>query len=408
VGRYRQSCLAPNSLGIGPPRKSHLQIYLKLNSIAIRKRRKHQFQMKILHIITGLNSGGAELQLLRLIKNDKKNNHSVISLRGDGNIASKLREIAVPVYNLNLSLHTFPDGFLAALRLVGAQKPEVLSTWLHHADLFGSLLVLCGARAALVWNIRNSPIDKNWGIPMRAVFQITRLFSTVFPSAITFNSTTSMSQFLMLGYPKHKSVLIKNGFEPVDQAIMPRGHLNGFNFGVVSRWDPVKNHQVILDAVSDLHDCPGIRLLCFGRGMDQTNKTLMDKVSKVKKKVEIILRGEVRATDAIYEELDLMILASSSEGFSNVIVEALSRGVLVIATDVGDNREIVGNNGWIIPANDCDALIFAMTAAYDLKKQSPADWDRRRNEAATNARKGYRIETTVSEFNNVWGNLTKQ
>ena len=89
--------------------------------------------MKIVHIITGLGDGGAEHTLFKICKYDEINKHIVISLKGRGKYFSLLKKINTKVYCLNINLF-FIHRFFFLVRLLRSLKPDVVQTWLVHAD----------------------------------------------------------------------------------------------------------------------------------------------------------------------------------------------------------------------------------------------------------------------------------
>jgi len=71
----------------------------------------------------------------------------------------------------------------------------------------------------------------------------------------------------------------------------------------------------------------------------------------------------------VYNALDLLVSSSTSEGFSNVIGEAMACGVPCVVTDVGDSALIVGDTGNIVPPGDSHALAQALRSWLRLSKR---------------------------------------
>ena len=87
--------------------------------------------LKVLHVITSLNDGGAQAVLYNLIKHDKLYKHEVISLCGKGKYSSLLMDLAVDVQHLNLPRgRVHFSGLLELVHLVKNSSPDVVQTWM--------------------------------------------------------------------------------------------------------------------------------------------------------------------------------------------------------------------------------------------------------------------------------------
>jgi len=94
--------------------------------------------MRVLHIITGLNDGGAETVLYRLVTHDADNDHNVVSLTGEGKYGLLLQEKGIKVMALEMPRgRVTASGLLQLWRTVRTVRPDVVQTWMYHADLLG-------------------------------------------------------------------------------------------------------------------------------------------------------------------------------------------------------------------------------------------------------------------------------
>ena len=114
--------------------------------------------MKIAHIITGLGDGGAEHTLYKICKYDIKNKHFVCSLGGKDKYFSLLSKLGIKVYCLNLTFFTFYKVYFL-MKFLRSLKPDIVQTWLVHADLIGSLAAKLAGIKNIVWNIRYSNLE---------------------------------------------------------------------------------------------------------------------------------------------------------------------------------------------------------------------------------------------------------
>ena len=78
--------------------------------------------MKIIHIISGLGPGGAQVVLTRILENDKNNQHIVISMMDLGIYGEQIQKLNIPIYTLN-----FPKG---KIRLKGLIKLYKISLYI--------------------------------------------------------------------------------------------------------------------------------------------------------------------------------------------------------------------------------------------------------------------------------------
>ena len=116
--------------------------------------------MRIAHVIVGLNRGGAESVLVRIC-NDKlyDNKYLIISMTGLGTYGETLKNSKIKVVTLNMN--TFVGaltGISVFYREVKCFDPQVVQTWMYHANLFGGLLVKPFFNVPVIWNIRCSVI----------------------------------------------------------------------------------------------------------------------------------------------------------------------------------------------------------------------------------------------------------
>ena len=114
--------------------------------------------MKVIHIITGLGDGGAEHTLFKICKYDNINKHIVISLKGPGKYFSLLNKLGIKVYCLNIKFFSI-HKFFFLIKLLHSLKPDVVQTWLVHADFIGGIAARLVGIKNIIWNIRYSNFE---------------------------------------------------------------------------------------------------------------------------------------------------------------------------------------------------------------------------------------------------------
>ena len=134
---------------------------------------------------------------------------------------------------------------------------------------------------------------------------------------------------------------------------------------VVSRLNPGKGVEYFLNAVVNVSKrFPTARFLIVGASyFDPAYKPALEKLAvDLNLKDRVIFTGERNDVSKLLHEVDLSVLPSLSEGFSNALLEAMAAGLPVVATNVGGNPEIVqdGGTGFLVPARDAAGLSHAM------------------------------------------------
>ncbi len=170
-------------------------------------------EMKILHIITGLGDGGAEHTLYKICKYDITNKHIVISLTDKGKYFSLLKKIKVKVYCLNTNFFSINKFFLL-IKLIRFIKPNIVQTWLVHADFIGGIASRIAGIDNVIWNVRYSKIQR--GKAKLTTILIIKLLSKIsyfLPKLIVIVSRRAKKIYEMEGYDKKKFRYIPNGYD---------------------------------------------------------------------------------------------------------------------------------------------------------------------------------------------------
>ena len=337
---------------------------------------------RVVHIITGLGQGGAEGVLYRLLAYQDREQWPalVISLTPGGMMADRIRELGIDVESLDmrpgrLSLPTF----FRLIRRLRAWNPDVVQTWMYHANLMGGLAARMAGIRRIFWGLRHSKLDPR--VDKRStilVAQLGGMLSRWVPCRIVCCSNATLAAHLEAGYATDRMVVIPNGYDLTlfhpdvdahlrllaERNLPPERKL----VGMAARYHPQKDHATFLAAAgllaARLEDQDFI--LC-GTGMDVNNAGLQDEIQRLGLDERVHLLGAREDMPFVLAGLDVATLTSSvGEGFPNVVAESMACGTLTVATDVGDAAEIVGDSGWIVSPRDPEALAKAWEAALAL------------------------------------------
>lgn len=368
--------------------------------------------MRITHVITGLDTGGAEMMLYKLLSRTDRSRFesSVVSLTTKGRVADRIEALGIPVHAVQM-----PRGrpsIRGSLRLASIVKrlaPEIIQGWMSHANLaaqFVSNLMMVGERTPVVWGIRGCYHDLRHERRLTALTVVLEAKLSRLPRAIVNVSRASVDLYARLGCDASRVTVIPNGFDldvfrRSDEAYRSvRSELglapDALLIGLIGRWHAKKDHATFLAAMAR-H--PELHALVAGLEVDADNRELAALVERHGLAGRVHALGNRRDVPRLMAALDLMVSASYTEGFSNVIAEAMSCEVPCVVTDVGDSAWIVGDTGRVVPPRDPAAIASAMAELLSL-----GDAGRRALGARARARMAERfsLESVVSGYESLY------
>lgn len=368
----------------------------------------------MIHVITGLNDGGAEAVLYRLVCADGAVRHHVVSLMGRGKYGQLLEDAGAQVTCLDMG-RGIPSlkGVWLLVRVLAATKPEVVQTWMYHGDFLGGVVARLANIRRICWGVHHTVLEP--GKSSRLTNLIAKLnarLSGWVPDAIVCCAEKARAVHAELGYRRNKMVVIPNGYdlERFRPDAQVREKLRGdwgigsktFLIGMVSRLDPQKDHENLLNALQVLAG-RGVPFVCVlvGAGLGEDNDRLVAVVEKKGLARHVRFLGQRADIPAVMSALDLHVLSSMSEAFPNVLAEAMACGTPCVSTDVGDASVIVGDTGWIVPARDGGKLAEAVLRAYE-EHECESRWKERQAAARARVESNFSVERMVQAYRSVW------
>jgi glycosyltransferase involved in cell wall biosynthesis len=365
--------------------------------------------LRVSHVITGLGVGGAEMMLVKLlsaIDRDRFQSH-VISLSSDLALSASVRDMRIPVDVLDVapSVRSVLPAVLRTRRLLRNAAPDIVQTWLYHADLVGGLAAKW-LDVPVIWNVQTSTIDPA-AISRRTV-RVVKLcaMTSNLPRSIVSCSRAAVGIHKALGY-HDKFRVIPNGtdldvFKPDDDARNAvRTELNVSDdvpvIGMAARYHAQKDHPNFLAAAADLVNThPNVRFALCGLGLDAANHELTTLIHSRGLDRHVLLMGLRRDVSRVLNAFDIHTLSSAfGEGFPNVLGEAMAAGVPCVVTDVGDSAMIVGDTGVAVPPRDPAALANGWRTLLDLP---PETFARRRADARQRAATHFSLAASVAQY----------
>jgi glycosyltransferase involved in cell wall biosynthesis len=330
-------------------------------------------RLKVVHIIVGLNVGGAEMMLYKLLKysDRSKFNFEVISLMDKGVLGAKIEELGIPVHPLGMKRGAIN---LTALRKAKSivKKAGVIQTWMYHADLFGFLIKNhIRNNQKLIWGIRHSNLEKDKNKKLMLLIAKLNAFLSKRVDLIISCSKEATKTHIEIGYDHSKIITIPNGFEldtfyknsfaksDIESKLkLPKGSPLMLHVG---RWNVQKDYPNLIKSIKlVIKERSDITFLLCGSDIDNNNKELVELLIENGVEKNTYLLGKRDDIPNLLSGADALISSSLGEGFSNVIGEAMACELPCIVTDVGDSAYIVGSYGFVVPPQNSEKLAQAI------------------------------------------------
>lgn len=334
-------------------------------------------QKTLVHFIAAPGGGGAEAMLGNLVARMDRSQWRTVVIVMDGRAwpqdMARLRDAGAEVHDLEATAFLRRDTLVRLVQLLRQIRPDVVQTWMHHADFVGGWCARMAGIRAVVWGIHCREIHRNPGDSdlKMAVFQkLIGRSSRLVPVRIISCSSAALEDHVPMGYPAAAMTWVPNGidtmrFVPDAQARarvrqelkVPEGApLIGF----IGRFHEMKDLSTWLRAAALLQ---ARRLethfwLCGGEEWE------LDECARASLSV-VPIRSQVHFTpfrpdpQRAYPALDVFSLSSRTEACPMTIMESLSCGVPCVTTDVGDCARLLEGVGQVVPVKEAEALAKA-------------------------------------------------
>jgi glycosyltransferase involved in cell wall biosynthesis len=372
----------------------------------------------VMHVITTLDVGGAQMSLLKLLQriDPERFPSRVVALTGGGALAAEIAELDVPMHDLGMRRGTpDPRAIVRLARLISRHRPDVIQTWMYHSDLLGGLAARACGGPPVAWGVRQSDLDrKSSPVLTRWVARTCGRLSRTLPTAVVCCSEASVEVHAALGYAPERMTVIRTGFDldrfRPDRAVRRdfRSELgiseNAPVIGLVGRFDPQKDHRGFLTAAGLLAErVPDAQFVLCGEGITKDNRDLTSWASGAGILQRVHLLGQRSDTPRVNAALDVSSSSSAyGEGLSNAIGEAMASGVPCVVTDVGDSADLVGETGRSVPPRNPRALAEAWE---DLLRLPPDERGRLGELARERIGELAGLDLMVAQFTDVWTRL---
>jgi glycosyltransferase involved in cell wall biosynthesis len=331
--------------------------------------------IKLCYVIGQLNRAGAEQQLYYLVKglNKEKFCPVVVSLSQGGYWSEEIRKLNVQVIEIPRSKHKEVSRLIRLVRVLKKSRPQMIHTFLFSANTYGRVAGILARVPFIIASERNLPEigkDKN-------VFKLyIDKFLALFTDGIICNSRKAADTLIKkYSFSEKKVFTVHNGINGASfiRNDSQREKIAPYVVGTVGRLYSQKNHKLFLDMAKLLLNSYGrgdMKFLIVGDG--PLRNELEDYARHLKIDSSVLFAGERTDVPELLQDMDIFVTTSSYEGLSNTIMEAMSAGLPVVATDVGGNGELIvnGETGFICPPNDAHVLAGKVESLIKNQQQA--------------------------------------
>jgi glycosyltransferase involved in cell wall biosynthesis len=343
--------------------------------------------ISIVCLITSLEVGGAEMTLFKLLSGIDRTRFraQVISLVDLelGPLSEKFQTLGLPLRSLGMRPgRPNPISVLRLARRLWKAQPNIISTWMYHADLVGGLASRLAGCIPVAWGIHNCNLDRegNKWLTLQTV-KVCALMSNSLPTRIICSSEASRKLHAAVGYAGAKMIVIPNGSDLAEFRCNPAAHESvrrelqipeqATLIGMIGRFDPLKDHRNFVQAATLLHrNRPDVHFLLCGDDVTWDNFQLARGIHEGGIAAECRLLGRRDDIPRLTAALDIATSSSFGESFSCVIGEAMSCEVPCVVTDVGDSALIVGQTGRVVPPTNAMALSSAWRELIEIGSEA--------------------------------------
>ena len=361
--------------------------------------------MVIIHIISGLERGGAEKSLLNLISLSKFN-HKIINLGKTTTFAKKFEKKNCTVINLNINgIYSFLKGILSTIKIFKKDKKYIVQSWMYHACLFISVVNIIYKSKFINWIFVASNLSKNLiSDKTRFIIFLLKFFCQSKSIKIIACDEVTKNAHIKLGFNKNKISVLYFGI-PIRDTLIPSYGNDIINISCVARFDPQKDHKTLIEAFNMVKiKRSKFKLYLIGRGINKENSYLTNLINKSNLILneDIYLCGEHNNIEEFLSKINLNILTSVGEGLPLSLLECMSLGIPCISTNVGETKKIISNHGWLVEKSNLKNITENIIEAINEWENNNTLWQSRRLSGYHHVKLNFSIEGMVTNFEKIW------
>lgn len=379
--------------------------------------------MKVLHVINSLKKGGAEGNLYKLCEFQKKKYRKkieivILTLIDNGYYENKFKNLGIKVFSLKFNkqkkLLDFFFKIIEFRKFIRKQNPVIIQSWMYHSN-FLTMFAQKNYFQKLYWNIRHSELSiKISKTTTILVSIICGLFSRIFPNNVIYCSRKSINFHVKYHFYKNvKTKLIYNGYN-FNKFFPSKNYRLNFRkkfkikktdiiLGYAGRFAKQKNIFSMLSGFSKISKVnKNIYLYMVGQGINNNNKKLKFFINQLGLNNRIFLLNHKKNLLEFYNGIDLLLLVSHSESFSNVIAESMLCSTPVLSSNAGCSKKIVEKNGFIINKIDDVNIARNLNKCLSVINDQSDKWKILKKNSRSYIKNSFSIKKMAESYSNVW------
>jgi len=309
-------------------------------------------KIKIIHVISALNVGGAEALLFDLVKNINKEKFdiSILCFFKQGGFVNKFVDAGFNITFLEENRVNYFFLFPKIVDFFKKENPDIVHTHLFGADFFG----VFAARFAGVKNIVSTEHNLNKGEGLAK--NVCKFISIRFVNKIIAISNAVKTYINKRYFVFGKNIKVINNFIEIEKWKCDYKVLinNKIKIAVVGRLVEQKGHSVLINALSKVDFDFELLVIGDGEKRDELSKLVED--LKLQNKIKFL--GSCNNVPELIKDVDVIVQPSLWEGFGITIAEALAASKFVIASRVDGILDIIEDrkNGLFFDVGNVDDL----------------------------------------------------
>ena len=362
-----------------------------------------QKSSKVIHVIADLGNGGAERQLIELLKRNPS--HKLLVFRNTGIYKDELDANKVNYIELNVANSlSIIFNLLKIRKAIKLSNTSIIHAWMYNACFIISFIKFTmRIPHFIIWGIRCSNMDlKHYSFSLKLIIKLSKIFSFK-TNFIIYNSYAGLIYHRKIGFSKILNKVIYNGinyqkfffskYHRCKQRKILGIRKNTIVIVCAARVDPMKNHFNLLKAFQKIRrKNKKVILLLLGKGTEQLDS-----------QEGVIQLGMKLKIENYYSVGDMIILPSKfGEGFSNALAEGMSCQLFPLTTDVGDSLKIISNIGLVIKNSTIQEITRALDKALNIRKNELISLQKNSRKRIL---KEFNIKKMSSEYNKCYKEL---
>lgn len=329
--------------------------------------------MKVLYVITGLGVGGAEKQLSAIVQRMVRHHDvRVCYLTGEPALLHEFSGVNVVSLGMNRTVWSVVAGYFRLRKLISSFEPDVVHSHMVHANILCRMMrfsinipmLVCSAHNTreggvlrmLAYRFTDRLAHVTTNVSLEAVRAFERLRATpVGKMKVAVNGVDT--SIFKLDKEKREYVRNSASVKETDRVILSVGRL-----------EKAKDFPNLLNAFALLSENDkSLKLWVVGEGNERS--ALRECVEDLGVADRVTFWGVRNDVDAFYNAADVYVLSSAWEGFGLVVAEAMATERVVVATDCGGVREVLGDQGFLVPVKDPHSLAQTIRKALALSDE---------------------------------------